>query len=633
MDAIAAQFKKDNIGSSSSERNLDLMLGAVKNGGNCNKERFWGEKWSMGMCSHLKLIRNRQFFTDDNQGLWVMISGDIFDVEDTCVEDLDLNNDAQVLAHLYGKYGIRFIEKVDGAFSVSLYDEKKKTLLLARDRLGTKPLYYCENPTSIFAASEINSIIGPGFAQRTVDMVSVNLFFTYGFLPNPATLLKGIKQVKPGHILICSPEGIREKLYWKFEYNRTGPVLQDHEYLEKFRDIFKSAVSKRISKYPEAGAFLSGGLDTGSVVAMMNRLAHNRFKVFTAGFHEEKYNEIDEAKLLSDKFGLEHFTTVIGFDDKFPEFLENLVKIHEMPFSDTSAIPSYFVAKLAKEHVNTVFTGDFPDQLLGGSGHHRWALNRDENDPAWKRMLRNSSLFLNKFATSVSFSAGTTSFKDKLLRTLYRETFPLEEQRVILSMPIQPYLKGKLYSQQLIKLNKQMDTLSIAKNLYKEVRDENLLDKILYFDINFYAIDNLNVKVDRMCRANRLKAISPFWDRELVEFGALIPTHMKIRGTNQKYILRESMRSMLPEQTLSKKKQGFAMPIGQWLIHKMKGFVGDLLLDGTTLDRGYFDKKFMRTMVENFLAGKTDYATGSEATVISLITFELWHRNYIDSQK
>lgn len=245
-------------------------------------------------------------------------------------------------------------------------------------------------------------------------------------------------------------------------------------------------------------------------------------------------------------------------------------------------------------------------------------------------MLKNKSLPFNRLAGRLEVSAGTTSLKDKVIRAFYRETFSIEDQRVMLSMPIQPYLKGLMLSPQLLGLYKRNDPLYYAKKCFEEVSDKTLLDKILYFDINFYATDNLNVKVHRMCQAHNLRAISPFWDKELVEFSAALPPDLKIRKDSQKFILRESMRTLLPEQTLSKKKQGFAMPIGEWLVRKMQDFVGDTLLDSSTLNRGYFNKKFMRTMVDNFLAGKNDYATGSESTIISLITFELWHRCYID---
>jgi asparagine synthase (glutamine-hydrolysing) len=213
---------------------------------------------------------------------------------------------------------------------------------------------------------------------------------------------------------------------------------------------------------------------------------------------------------------------------------------------------------------------------------------------------------------------------------MYRETFSLEEQRILLGMPVPPLLKRCLCGPELLEVNEKYDPLNIAISLYREAGDVSLLDKLLYFDIHSYAPDDLMVKVDRMTAAHGLIAISPFHDRELVEFMATVPTHLKIRGNERKYIMREALRPLLPEQTLNKKKQGFAMPIGEWLMRNLSDYVRDVLLDARTLNRGYFNKKFMTRMVENFLAGKTDYASGSEATIISLITLELWHRVFMD---
>ncbi len=564
---------------------------------------------------------------NNSKKLVVAIDGQIFDRKDNS-QNNNIEPDSEFILRSYSDHSNDFVNKIDGSFAIAIWDGSANKLLLVRDRVGSKPLFYTTSNNFILFASEIKAILASGLYKTTVNLRALNNFLSYGYVPNPDTMLDSIRQVKPGHMLICKDGNILEKAYWKFVYRQDEQHNPEDYCEEKFLEIFEGAVSKRLKKHPDAGAFLSGGLDTSGVVAVMNKLRETPFKVFTAGFQEDAYNEIGEAKMLSDHLGLEHHTITVKFDKDFPSLLEKLVWYHDTPFADTSAIPSYYAAKLAKEYVDVVLTGDFPDQLIGGSSHHALALYRESHDPAWKKTLRNTKL--NQLVARLPWSAGESTLSDKIKRFLYRETFSLEEQRILLNMPIPPLLKRCLYSSDMLEVNKKYDPLSIGQALYDEVPDANLLDKLLYFDIHSYAPDNLMVKVDRMTQAHGLTTISPFHDLELIEFVATLPTHLKIKGNERKYIMREALRPLLPMQTLNKKKQGFAMPIGKWLMNNLSDYVRDVLLDSRTLNRGYFNKKFMRKMVQNFLAGKTDYASGSEAAIISLITLELWHRIFID---
>ena len=565
---------------------------------------------------------------DKSRQLLVILDGDIFLFDKDQLDGTSLS-DSEVVLRLYSKYGNDFAEKIDGSYAIAIWDGKQKKLLLVRDRLGYKPLFWLELSTGFVFVSEIKAILVCGFYRKSMNLRALNNFLSYGYIPNPDTLFKSIKQVKPGHMLIYKDEVAIQRPYWKFRYRQSGPVKTETHYTEKFLSILETAVSRRLKRYPDAGAFLSGGLDTSGVAAVMRKLRGDPFKVFTAGFKEEQYNEIGDAKIVADHIGLDQYTALVSFDQDFPKLLEKTVWHHDSPFADTSAIPSYYAAKLAREHVETVLTGDFPDQLIGGSGHHVKALAAAGTRPPWKRLIRSNELA--KLIARIPWKAGGTSFFDKVKRFLYRETFSLEEQRIIANMPVPPLLKRCLYSTDFLEANHHYDPLDIARSFYEEVEDKSLLDKLLYFDILSYATDDLMVKVERMTMAHGLIAISPFHDRELVEFIATVPAHLKIKGEVRKYIMREAFRPLLPEHTLNKKKQGFAMPIGEWLVRNLSDYVRDVLLDSRTLNRGYFNKKFMRKMVENFLAGKTDYACGNEATIICLITLELWHRIFIDN--
>lgn len=538
-------------------------------------------------------------------------------------------SDAQCVVDAYERGSELWIDDFDGTFIIVIVDPRKERLLLYRDRVGYTPLYFYQNEKCFIFSTSIRSMLRSSLFEKRVNRIAMNNFLSYGYIPCPDTPYKGILQVRPGHVLLVKKGKVTEKPHWKFQYaKKKAKRIPDVDTIESFRDIFKQAVSRRLEKYSEAGAFLSGGLDTSIVAAVMKELTEKKFKVFTAGFEEKAFDETKDARIVAEHLDLDLHTVKVRFDKNFPELLEKIVFHHESPFADTSAIPSYFAAKLAREHVSTVLTGDFPDQLIGGSGHQVAAMQRETTDPAWRRWMRNG--LLQSITTKLPWQAGGSGILDRAKRFFYREGFPLEEQRILLGMPVPPLLKRALYSEDFLEVNRRHDTMEVARSFYRQVSDESLLNKILYFDIHSYAIDDLMVKVNRMTEAHGLNAVSPFHDRDVVEFVATLPDDLKINGLERKVIMRRAFGHLLPEHTLRKKKQGFAMPIGEWLVSNLADYVRDILLDPRTLNRGYFNKKFMRKMVDNFLSGKTDYASGSESTIICLLTLELWHRLFID---
>jgi asparagine synthase (glutamine-hydrolysing) len=337
-------------------------------------------------------------------------------------------------------------------------------------------------------------------------------------------------------MLIYEVGRITEKVYWKCKYVYDKPEKSDSYYIDHFCSILKAAISKRINRYPDAGVFLSGSLDSSTVVTIMSELNDQQFKVFTAAFEEKSWNEVNDTKIVDDHLGLKHHIIKIKFKRSFPDLLEKLVWLYDAPFGDTSAIPTYFAAKLAKDHTDTLITGDLPGQLFGGSDHHINIPYREKHDPIWKKILRKKRL--NNIIIKLSLRAGEATISDKIKRLLYRETFPLEEQRILLGMPIPPLFKNCLYSAGLLEINKKDDPLESARSLYSEADSEVLLDKLLYFDTLSGAPDGLMVKVERMTAAHGLNVTSPFRDMDFVEFVSALLIHLKVCGENRKYILR-----------------------------------------------------------------------------------------------
>ena len=627
MGAIAGIYFKESTACNKANK-LDRMLEVMAHRGESTHKEKLNAKCTWGVRQNNLSDGINGDAAIKSEGVSVIMDGDIFSCDASNDFVKNEKHSAQLVIDLYKTHGIDFADNIDGTYAIGLYDAVLNRLVLVRDRFGAKPIFYAMVKNALIFASEIKAILASELYNKTVDLRAMNSFLSYGYVPNPDTLFESIRQVRPGHLLVFQAGNIMEKQYWKFQYLQDEKPMKDGEYIEEFREVFERAVHKRIKRFPEAGAFLSGGLDTSGVVAMMHKLKGNSFKVFTAGFKEKAYDETEDANILAAHLSLEHYHTMVNLDKNFPKLLERIVWHHDAPFYDTSAVPSYYAAKLAKEKVDTVLTGDFPDQLLGGSGHHLLSLVKQRNDPFFKKIMRNGTL--NRIVTTLPMSAGSAGLFDKIKRFIYRETFPFEDQGILIAMPVSPLLKRCLYNPELLAINEKHDPLDIARTIYQEAGNADFIDKMLYLDMHCYAVNGLMVKVDRMTAAHSLNAISPFHDRELVEFIGKVPSNLKIRGKEQKYIMREALRPMLPDHTLNKRKQGFAMPINEWLVRNLSDYVREILFDPLTLNRGYFNKKFMRTMVENYLAGKTDYDSGSEATIICLITLEIWHRLFMD---
>ncbi len=406
---------------------IDRMLAKIHHRGDASITQWCAPNVFLGATYHKDAQSKKHTVAfNASKKLCVVFDGALF------FRDCDDSPDADVLLSLYETQQADLLSDVDGSYALAVWDGQDGNLLLVRDRVGCKPLFYLVLPDVIIFASEIKAILASGLYKPSVNLRAMNNFLSYGYIPAPDTLFDSIRQVRPGHILICMDGNVVEKPYWKFTYRQDEPDNADAFYKERFLEIFEAAVSRRLKRHPDAGAFLSGGLDTSGAVAVMRKLKGAPFKVFTAGFEEEKYNEIGDARIVADYLGLEHHTVTVKFDKDFPALLEKLVGHHDAPFADTSAIPSYYAAMLAKEYVDTVLTGDFPDQLIGGSGHHVHALYRESYDPAWKKMLRNKRL--NEFIGRLRWRAGGSALSDRAKRFMYRETFSLEEQRILLGV-------------------------------------------------------------------------------------------------------------------------------------------------------------------------------------------------------
>jgi len=537
---------------------------------------------------------------------------------------------SQIIELAYRKWGLDFAEKLEGEFSCVVWDAKQKKLVLLRDPYGHKPLHYYFKDGLVAFASEIKGVLAAGI-KRSVNMIGLSDFLSLNCVPCPATIFQDIFQVPPGCMAIIENGTVKVKQYWSPKMDVTNADIPLGEAVSQFAEAFGNAVKKRMVT-DDTYCFLSGGIDSSAVVSFAAEYSNKPIHCFSVGFKEEERNELEFAAAMSKHVGAIHHQ-VIATPDSFLEMMDTLVSHHDSPFTDTSAYPSYFAGKLARNLTDVILTGDGPDQILAGSGHHVFALHNNLFSP--KRKI-NRYLF----KAGVDFLSMVTeqpvgSIAAKIRRKLYRDSLSSVHAIYDLRSCFPDLAKKYLCTADFWKAHQQNDPYRHPESWFSEAGDVDDMNKYLFADIKFYVTDDLMIKVDRMCMAHGLETLSPFQDVAVGRVASSLPSKYKINFSasgdiTTKYLLREVCKSRFPKIILNKPKQGFGIPLAKWLRYNNCKFIKETLLDSKTLSRGYFKKESLERLIELFESGNNDYYFPSPMGLVALLTLELWHRRYID---
>ena len=458
-----------------------------------------------------------------------------------------------------------------------------------------------------------------------VNLPAVNDFMSFGYVPHPETLYKNIFHVEPGSFIAHTPKNFTQKNYWVFEFKDERRFDEEY-YTTQFITLLNKAVKKRIDVDVPKGAFLSGGIDSSGICCIMNQLMDEKLKAFTLGFKEEKYSELAEARLVAKHLGLD-LTQEILSPNNFNSLLEKIIYYYDMPFEDTSAFPSFYLANKTAESIKVVLTGDGPDQFIAGSYHHKMMQNQILTDRLYQKIIRHSGI--KHLFQKLNIQASSDNLFSKLKRRLYIESLGFNE-RVFYPRKTPLLLRRHLFTNSLLKISKEFDAARNILPKLKRVQHRNPIEQFLYFDIYFYMHDDLIQKVERACSAHSLDCRSPYRDKELIAFIETLPLDLRLKGLETKYIVKKAFKDMLPETIIYKKKQGFAIPRDEWFVSDFQSDIKDILLDKRSLERGYFKEKQLKNILNNYFLGKTSYYSGSSSLITSLLTLELWHRIFID---
>lgn len=529
------------------------------------------------------------------------------------------HSDTEVILALYARDGIKMLDSINGMFAFALWDTHTKKLLIARDRMGKKPLYYLRTSNKFAFASEIKALLTLPDVPKNIRLDAVHDFFAYQYIPDPKTIFTDIHKLPPGHFMWVSEEGINIEQYWDVSFKHTSS-LNETELTEKLLKLATERTKDRMVSDVPLGAFLSGGIDSSGVVAMMALNSQTPVKTCSIGFDDKKYNETEFAREVAQKYHTEHHEFMVH--QNVAENLEHIVSYFDEPFADPSLVPTFFVSELARSQVTVAIAGDGGDEVF--AGYEKYTTDDIENRLRQKfpRIIR-KSLF-PKLAGFFAKSESTLCRKAKTLLT----SLSLEPAMgfYLTNAQIEDRLWQRLATESTKQSLGQYHPSTLTLDTYARADGPDHLSKILYTDMKTYLPGGILVKVDRMSMANSLEVRAPLLDKDIVEFAATLPSHLKFNQGEKKYILKQAFKPLLPDDILYRKKMGFSVPLASWLRVEIKALAQDYLFTKSQGIQQFFDMQVVQDLWDQHQSEKADHAT----VLWSMLMFQMWWYIYID---
>ena len=577
--------------------------------------------------SIIDLKTGHQPIYNENRNVWLIQNGEIYNFMELR-RSLEknghifyTNTDAEVIVHAYEEYGEDVVNYLRGYFAFAIWDETQKKLILARDRIGMKPLLYSQVNNKLIFASEFKALLAYPEIDKEIDFEAIHHYLTYLCIPAPLTAFKKIKKLPPAHMLVYQDGKLRLNRYWELDFSRKIKITEE-EAVSQIITLLKEAVKIRLISDVPLGVLLSGGIDSTCVTALMSQLQENKIRTFSMGFGEGQYNELPYAKFVADHFKTDHYQNYVTPDVE--EILPKLVEHYGEPYGDSSALPTYHVCKVARQKVKVALNGDGGDELFGGYRRHLASNLAETYGPVAK--------ILNRSPLKIIFRR----FPDKPSRpnspgNIRRFLDAAELDRAHRYMRwigfFDERFKKSLYADDFCRQVEGLDSCVFLTDLFNKVKNIDSIDAALCIDILFGLQNDLVVKMDIASMANSLETRSPLLDHHLIEFSASLPSNLKIRNLSLKYIFRKSLKGLVPDKILKRPKRGFAVPVDKWFRGPLKDYLTNTVLSPRALKRGYFRPDRLRGVVESHLAGKKDYGQH----LWGLLVLELWHRRFIDA--
>lgn len=567
-----------------------------------------------------------QPISNENYTIHVVFNGEIYNFIELRKElevfghQFKTKSDTEVIVHAYEQWGRNCVTHFNGMFAFAIWDSVVQELFLARDHLGVKPLYYVGLDDRVLFASEVKSLLQDPDCPRDIDMQALAELFTFRYVPSPRTLFKNVYKLPPGHWMICSDRGIKIERYWKW-VPQVRKTINEAELIEEYQSLLIDAIRLQMRSDVPLGLFLSSGVDSGGLLAIMRKFTSARIQAFTIGFEGgEKTNEVADAKLLADSYGAEHFSMIVTPQD-YLKYYENYLWNLEEPLGNESAAAFYFVSKIASSRVKVVLTGqgaDEPwagyDRYVGVKLSNLYSLIPTSISTPFAKLVNRIPARLERI------KRGVYSLPEKDVLTRFAKVYSFfndEMKHDLFRGPLAEFISVNEY--------KPKDALV---RLQKDVQHLDLVTQMLYMDTRASLPDDLLMVGDKMSMSNSIEARVPFLDYRLVEFAESLPSHMKLNGITGKYLHKKALQKWLPKSVVYRKKKGFANPIEYWFRKELRLFAEEALLAPDSPMATYFDQSYLHGMLEMDRKGKAQL----RRHIYLLISFVLWHRTFMQNR-
>jgi asparagine synthase (glutamine-hydrolysing) len=572
--------------------------------------------------SIIDLATGDQPLGNEDGTVQVIFNGEIYNFADIRRELISLghqfrtHSDTEVIVHGYEQWGARCVDRFRGMFAFAVYDARERRLMLARDRLGVKPLYYAELPgAGVVFGSEIKALLQDPDVPRDWRPEAIDAYLTLLYIPAPGTIYSAIRKLPPAHVLIAERGRVRTERYWDLPFTGDGDPGREDAYLEELDAQLRDAVRLRLISDVPLGAFLSGGIDSSTVVSYMKETSASAPVTIAVGFEQPDFDEVEHARTVAQHLECEFHALTAS--PEIEALLPKLAWHFDEPFADSSAVPTYYVSRAARQLLTVALSGDGGDELWGGYAHHR-VEHAEHRARAALGPARHVASWLGR-ALPLSVK-GARSLRH--LGVMPEDAYALKH----VNGTFEPAAKDRLYSGDFTQRVNGYDPLRSLRDAYLACPSSHPMDRVMYADANTYMVDDVLTKVDRMSMAVSLEAREPLLDHRLLEFAARVPASLKLRDGRTKYLLRRLLARHVPRTITERGKSGFAAPIGEWLRGPLSAMASDLLFDGRLRARGLFREDEVRRLWNDHRTRRADHPH----RLWQLLMLELWFRTFMD---
>ena len=599
------------------------MTAAIIHRGPDDEGFYFKNNVALGMrrLSIIDLTGGHQPISNEDGSVWVVFNGEIYnfaELRERLIKrghQFKTNSDTETIVHLYEDHGDELVGYLNGMFAFALWDERRRRLLIARDRCGEKPLYFTETPHSFIFASELKALIEHPQVQRRVNLLALRKYLQYEFVPSPHSMIEGVQKLRPAHRLVFENNQWRTQSYWQLSYEGERLEIDEEQAAEELHYRLRESVRMRLVSDVPLGILLSGGIDSSSVAAMASEAAAGRVKTFSIAFDEKSFDESSYAQLVANHLGTEHYEKRFT-EREMLDIVPEIPRLLDEPLGDGSLIPTFLVSRFTREHVTVALGGDGGDEFLAGYPTypaHRIAdyyralpalLRKGLIEPAIQRLpVSTNNLSFDfrakRFVLGAASQAGTR-------HTVWMGSFTPEQQRMLIT----PELL-KAYSD---------DEVFDEVRRYDTRNGMDVVEQMMTLDTMHYLSECVLFKLDRASMAASLETRAPFLDHTLIEFLMKLPIEMKLRRLTGKYILKRAMRKSLPQDVIKRPKKGFGMPVAKWVKGELRGLVRDTFARDRLRRQGFFNADYVQKLLDEHERGAADH----RKLIWTLLMFELW---------